>query len=153
MLQRNWFYSCNSRMLVIFCNKRNQNIVVIIVIGNRIIKSDIRGNLSKILVKYLCHGFGVVYDIIIFAKNYVFFNVIFGINKRFDSGPKMLILWPAVTPFCELLTLRLQFCLYLQQMTPFFLWTGLNKIIWSLILKNSNQCWFIPMVVMFRTWW
>ena len=62
-------------MLVIFCNKRNQNIVVIVVIGNRIIKSDIRGNLGEILVKYLCHGFGVVYDIIIFAKNYVFFNV------------------------------------------------------------------------------
>ena len=39
-----------------------------------------------------------------------------------------------------------------KQMTPLFLWTGLNKVIWRLTLKNWNQCWFIPMVVMLRTW-
>ena len=82
-------------MVVIFRNKRNQSTIVIIAIGNRIAITDVRSNLSEILIKYLSHRFGVINDTILFMQNYVFFKIVPRSDKRFDSGPKMLIFFLA----------------------------------------------------------
>ena len=130
-------------MVIIFCNNRNQNIIANIFIGNRIVITDVRSNLSEIFIKYLSHRFGVVNDIILFAKNYVFFKILFRIDKRFDRGPKIMFFCPpyhllrSIDAAISILTLPIYYVIFYNVRS------FLDKV---LILYISQ---YIPLVINF----
>ena len=107
-----WFNCYYTRMAVIFRNERQENNIISITVRNGIVKTYVRGNLIEIFIEDLNYWFRVIDNVISFTQDNILFNIISGINERFDCGPKMLVFWSTITSFSKVLTLRLNFSFY-----------------------------------------